>query len=142
MSALEIEQVKIRGSQCSEADWVLEGCEETFRSQNDTPDTSTIFKNKNTSCLHSICIEGNFVDISSLPVFYFVVVRVILTLIQMLRSNFPLIATTFTNLYSVISERKSAFIIIICREIARTLHFLLVLSPLLIISVKCLMQHQ
>lgn len=142
MCALEIEQVKIRGSQCSEAGWALEGCEKTFRSQNDTPGTSTIFKNKNTSCLHSIFIEGHFVDISSLPVFYFAVVRVTLTLIQMLRSNFPLIATTCTNLYSVISERKSAFIIIICREIARTLHFLLVLSPLLIISVKCLMQHQ
>lgn len=76
MCTLEIEQVKIRGSQCSKAGWVLEGREETFRSQNDTPDTSTIFKNKNTSCLHSIFIEGHFVDISSLSVFYFIVVRV------------------------------------------------------------------
>lgn len=38
MYALKIEQVKIRGSQCSEANWVLEGSEETFRPQNDMPD--------------------------------------------------------------------------------------------------------
>lgn len=39
----EIEEVKIRGSQCSEAGWVLKHSEETFRSQNDTPDTVVTF---------------------------------------------------------------------------------------------------
>lgn len=76
MCVLELEQVKIRGGQCSEAGWVLEGSEKTFRSQNDTPDTSAIFKNENTSCLDSIFIEGHFADLNSLTVFYFIAVRV------------------------------------------------------------------
>lgn len=39
----EIEQVKIRGSQSSEAGWALKLSQENFGSQNETPDTVVIF---------------------------------------------------------------------------------------------------
>lgn len=104
MSALETEQVKIGGSQCSETGWILEGSKEAFRfahcSAMRIQVVWILFKQKvmlltSVVCQCFISLQWEITDINT----------------DNIGSNFPPIATVFTNWYYVINESQCSLLL-------------------------------